>query len=272
MRNAAPHGEPQATGLEGRVALVTGGSKGIGRAVARPSRAKACISRSARAASRARRRGGEPRASACQARHPDRHDRRRSRAAFVAAAADHFGRIDILINNAVTSTQNSFAALSDDEFRYHIDVKLMGYIRCARAVWPHMRRRGWGRIVNVAGMTARIVTDFRMTNGVVNSAVTNFTKHLAEQTGKDGITVNAVHPGYTWTPRLEGILRQMGRAGEHLLRRGVQAPPRGDSDRAIHRARGSRATDRSTCARMRPARITGQAIAVDGGSGRSINY
>ena len=51
-------------------------------------------------------------------------------------------------------------------------------------------------------MSARIVTEYRMTNGVVNSAVTNFTKHLAEQVGRDGITVNAVHPGYTWTPRL----------------------------------------------------------------------
>jgi len=190
---------------------------------------------------------------------------------FVAAAANHYGRIDILVNNAVTSTQNTFAALSDAEFRYHLDVKLMGYIRSARAVWPHMRAGHWGRIINVAGMTARIVTDFRMTNGVVNSAVTNFTKHLAEQTGKDSITVNAVHPGYTWTPRLEGILRRWAElehvSFEEACKHRCQEIPIG---------RFIQPNDLANlilflCSEAAGA-ITGQAIAVDGGSGRSINY
>ena len=260
-------------GLAGRVALITGGSKGIGRAVA-----TALAQEGVQLAICAR---GKPELDAA-AEHlrslgvqalaiPTDMTDAAAVERFVAASADHFGRIDILINNAVTSTQNTFAALSDEEFRAHIDVKLMGYIRCARAAWPHMRRGGWGRIVNVAGMTARIVTDYRMTNGIVNSAVTNFTKHLAEQTGKDGITVNAVHPGYTWTPRLEGILKRWAEleniSFDEACRRRCAEIPIG---------RFIQTDDLANlvvflCSNAASA-ITGQAIAVDGGSGRSINY
>jgi NAD(P)-dependent dehydrogenase (short-subunit alcohol dehydrogenase family) len=260
-------------GLAGRVALITGGSKGIGRAVASALAQEGVhLAICARGQAELDLAAEQLRGHGVQALSvPTDMTDGQAVQRFVAAAAAHFGRIDILINNAVTSTQNTFEALSDEEFRYHIDVKLMGYIRCARAVWPHMRERGWGRIVNVAGMTARIVTDFRMTNGVVNSAVTNFTKHLAEQTGKDGITVNAVHPGYTWTPRLEGILRRWAAleniAFEEACARRCEEIPIG---------RFIQPEDLANlivflCSDAAGA-ITGQAIAVDGGSGRSINY
>ena len=260
-------------GLAGRIALVTGGSKGIGKAVALAlAREGASLAICARGASELDTAAAEIRALGVKALSvPTDMTDPAAVEHFVAACADHYGRIDILINNAVTSTQNTFAALSDEEFRYHIDVKLMGYIRCARAVWPHMRAGRWGRIVNVAGMTARIVTDFRMTNGVVNSAVTNFSKHLAEQTGKDGITVNAVHPGYTWTPRLEGILRRWADlenvSFEEACKRRRQEIPIG---RFIQPADLANLI-LFLCSEAAGA-ITGQAIAVDGGSGRSINY
>ena len=260
-------------GLAGRVALITGGSKGIGNAVATAlAREGVNLAICARGKTELDQAAEHLRSLGVQALSvPTDMTDAKAVHNFVATAADHFGRIDILVNNAVTSTQNSFEALSDEEFRYHIDVKLMGYIRCARAVWPHMRSRGWGRIVNVAGMTARIVTDYRMTNGVVNSAVTNFTKHLAEQTGKDGITVNAVHPGYTWTPRLQGILRRWAELenvslDEACKRRCAEIPI-------------GRFIEPEDLARLivflcsdAAGAITGQAIAVDGGSGRSINY
>jgi 3-oxoacyl-[acyl-carrier protein] reductase len=260
-------------GLAGRVALVTGGSKGIGRAVALAlaregvhvaicARGRADLEASARAI-----REAGVRALAV----PTDMTDPLAVQSFVKASVDEFGRVDILVNNAVTSTQNTFAALSDEEFRYHIDVKLMGYIRCAREVLPYMRDKGFGRIVNVAGMTARIVTDFRMTNGVVNSAVTNFSKHLAEQAGKFGVTVNAVHPGYTWTPRLAGILRRWAELEkvsfeEACARRKLEIPI----------GRFIEPDDLANlilflCSEAASA-ITGQAIAVDGGSGRAIIY
>ncbi|MCC6535075.1 MAG: SDR family oxidoreductase [Burkholderiales bacterium] len=261
------------TGLTGRTALVTGGSKGIGRAVALAlARQGVDVAICARGAGELEQAADAIRALGVRALAlPTDMTEPEAVRAFVDTAADHFGRIDILVNNAVTSTQNTFAALSDEEFRYHIDVKVMGYIRCARAAVEHMRVRGWGRIVNVAGMTARIVTDFRMTNGIVNAAVSNFTKHLSEQVGKHGITVNAVHPGYTWTPRLEGGLRKWaeleGVTFEEACARRLQEIPIG---------RFIQPEDLANlvvflCSETAGA-ITGQAIAVDGGSGRSINY
>ncbi|MSP97762.1 MAG: SDR family oxidoreductase [Betaproteobacteria bacterium] len=259
--------------LEGRVALITGGSKGIGRAVARAmAQAGASLAICARGERGLQDAAQEMRALGAQiltvrADVTQSADIRR----FVDTAATHYGRIDILLNNAVSSSQSSFAALSDEEWKHHIDVKLMGYVRCAREVLPHMQKNGGGRIVNVAGMTARIVSEYRMTNGVVNAAVTNFTKHLAEQAGKNGITVNAVHPGYTWTPRLEAMLARWaeldGRTLEEITALRLQEIPIG---------RFIQPEDLANlvlflCSQAASA-ITGQAIAVDGGSGRAISY
>ena len=260
-------------GLRGRVAVVTGGSKGIGRAIAEGlAREGASVAICARDAGALESAAVELRKLGVDALAvPADVSRAEDIARFVATVVRHFDRIDILVNNAVTSTQNTFDALSDDEFRHHIDVKLMGYLRCAREVLPHLRKNKWGRIVNIAGMTARIVSEYRMTNGVVNSAVTNFTKHLSEQTGKDGITVNAVHPGYTWTPRLEAMLQRLVDLEkaplEELRMRRIREIPIG---RFIQPADIANLVV-FLCSEFAGA-ITGQAIAVDGGSGRSISY
>ena len=261
------------TGLAGRVALVTGGSKGIGRAVAQAFAAEGvrlalCARGKAdlEAAADALRAGGAD-VLAVQA------DVTRSAeiSRFVEAAAAKYGRIDILVNNAVSSTQGHFDALSDEEWQHHIDVKLLGYVRCAREALPWLKKSGRGRVINIAGMTARIVSEFRMTNGVVNAGVTNFTKHLAEQVGRDGVTVNAIHPGYTETPRLDGILKRWAELEatslEESTRRRLKEIPIG---------RFIKAEDLANlvvflCSDAASA-ITGQAIAVDGGSGRAISY
>jgi NAD(P)-dependent dehydrogenase (short-subunit alcohol dehydrogenase family) len=259
--------------LQNRVALITGGSKGIGLAMARHL-------------------GGAGARLVICARHEQTLSEARTALesaeldvlsvvadvsvpqdieALVAAAHAHFGRIDMLVNNAVSSSQNAFDALSDEEWRHHIDVKLMGYIRCARAVLPHMKAQGWGRIVNVAGITARDVSAYRMTNGVVNAGVTNFTKHLAEQVGAFGVTVNAIHPGYTWTPRLESALEKWA-ALEGLTLAQVTALRL----KEIPVGRFIQPADMAQLAVFlcsdAASAITGQAIAVDGGSGRAIPY
>ena len=259
--------------LEGRVALITGGSKGIGRAVAR-----ALAQSGARIAICARGEAGLEEAAAefralgvdiltVRADVVQSADIRR----FVEMTVAHYGRIDILLNNAVSSGQNSFSALSDEEWKHHLDVKLMGYVRCAREVLPHMQKSGRGRIINMAGMTARIVSEYRMTNGVVNAGVTNFTKHLAEQVGAFGVTVNAIHPGYTWTPRLESALEKWA-ALENMTVEQVTALRL----KEIPIGRFMQPEDMAQLAVFlcsdAASAITGQAIAVDGGSGRAIPY
>lgn len=260
-------------GLRGRVALITGGSKGIGRTVARAlAKEGAKLAICARgekdlgaAAEELRASGAEVLAVSADVSKPE--DIRR----FVASAAGRYGRIDILLNNAVSSSQASFADLPDEEWKHHLDVKLMGYVRCAREVLPHMQKAGAGRIVNIAGMTARIVSEYRITNGAVNAAVTNFTKHLAEQVGKDGITVNAIHPGYTWTPRLEGLLKRWAELDKLSLEKVTALRLK-----EIPIGRFIQPEDLANlvlflCSDAASA-ITGQAIAVDGGSGRAISY
>ena len=259
--------------LQNRVALITGGSKGIGYAMARHlgeagarlvicARHEQTLNEARTALESA---GLDVLSVVADVSVPQDIE------ALVAAAHAHFGRIDILVNNAVSSSQNAFDALSDEEWRHHIDVKLMGYIRCARAVLPHMKSQGWGRIVNVAGITARDVSAYRMTNGVVNAGVTNFTKHLAEQVGAFGVTVNAIHPGYTWTPRLESALEKWA-ALEGLTLAQVTALRL----KEIPVGRFIQPDDMAQLAVFlcsdAASAITGQAIAVDGGSGRAIPY
>lgn len=261
------------TDLAGCVALITGGSKGIGKAVALAmagegvklaicARGEADLQAVKEELTNA---GAE--VIAVRADTTSGDDIRR----FVAAAASHYGRIDILVNNAVSSSQSTFAALSDEEWRHHIDVKLMGYVRCAREAMPYLEKSGRGRVVNIAGMTARIVSEYRMTNGVVNAAVTNFSKHLADQVGPKGVTVNAIHPGYTWTPRLIAVLERWAELDGVPLEK-VTALRLAE----IPIGRFITAEDLSNlvlflCSGAASA-ITGQAIAVDGGSGRAISY
>lgn len=263
----------QRPGFAGHVAIVTGGSKGIGYAIANELAARgADVAICARgeaaldeAAQRLKRHGTRVLATKADVTQPA------DIATFVEQVADRFGRIDFLVNNAVTSTQDTFGGLGDEAWQYHIDVKLLGYVRFCRAVVPRMEAAGFGRIVNIAGMSARIVTDFRMTNGAVNSAVTNFSKHLAEQVARKGITVNTVHPGLTWTPRLEtGLARWAELEGttieEQQRKRSAEIP----IGRFVQPEELAHLV--AFLCEERSGAITGQAIAVDGGSGRGIPY
>ena len=144
--------------LEDKVALVTGGSRGIGKAIALALSAQGVsIALCGRTLETLDAAAEEIRAKGVKA-WPIQADVSRldDVRGFVNKAAAAAGRVDILVNNAVTSLNAPFDEQTDENWRYHVDVKLMAYIRCAREVLPHMQQQGWGRIVNVGGMTARI--------------------------------------------------------------------------------------------------------------------
>jgi 3-oxoacyl-[acyl-carrier protein] reductase len=190
---------------------------------------------------------------------------------FVSEAHQQAGRIDILVNNAVSSHYAPFDEQDDAHWRHHLDVKLMAYIRSAREVMPYMKEQRWGRIINVGGMTARIVAPLRVTNGVVNAGVANFTKQLANHLAPFNITVNCVHPGATQTDRQnQSLQRRADDAGitiTEMIERAVAEIPIG---RLIQPEDIANAV-LFYCSPLADV-VTGQAMAVDGGSATSVNY
>ncbi len=260
-------------GLTDKVALVTGGSRGIGRTVALMLAGQGMhVAICGRTLESLEKTANDIEAHGVKAwAYNADVSRLEDVEKFVAEAVGAAGRVDVLVNNAVTSTSAPFDKLTDDEFRYHIDVKLMAYIRIARLVLKHMEKAGAGRIVNIGGMTARIVAPFRMTNGVVNAGVANFTKQFAGYAARHNVTVNCVHPGYTATERIMQIFeREAKEAGSDID--AVIAKRTGD----IPLGKLIRPEDIASavlffCSPLADM-ITGQCIAVDGGSGEAVIY
>lgn len=259
--------------LNGKVALVTGGSRGIGRAIALElARQGVHLSICGRTRESLDETAADIAALGvnCWAYQVD-VSRLEDVESLVKKTAKDAGRIDLLVNNAVTSTSAPFDEQTDDLFRYHIDVKLMAYIRIARLVLPFMQQQGWGRIINVGGMTARIVAPLRMTNGVVNAGVANFTKQFSGYAAPSNVTVNCVHPGYTATERVQQIFereaKESGKSVEEIVTMRTGDIPLG----RLVQPEDIAAAVLFFCSPMAQM-ITGQCIAVDGGSGTSISY
>jgi 3-oxoacyl-[acyl-carrier protein] reductase len=139
--------------LQDKVALITGGSRGIGRSIGLSLAAQGVhIALCGRTLETLEQTADDIRALGVKA-WPIITDvsKLEDIQRFVADAAQAAGAVDILVNNAVTSQSAPFDEQSDEDWRYHIDVKLMAYIRSAREVLPHMRARGGGRIINIGG-------------------------------------------------------------------------------------------------------------------------
>jgi len=263
--------------MQDKVALVSGGSRGIGRAVALMladqgvnvaicGRTQESLDET-RAEIESRGKDKGVKAWSFQADVSRLEDIQR----LVDEAAEAAGRIDILVNNAVTSTSATFDQLTDDEFRYHIDVKLMAYIRMARLVLPHMIQAGGGRVVNIGGLTARIVAPLRMTNGVTNAGVANFTKQFAGYAAQHRVTANCVHPGYTLTERVMQIFtreaEESGRTLDEVVAQRTRDMPLGQ----LIKPEDIASAVLFFCSPMAD-QVTGQSIAVDGGFAEAVIY
>ncbi|MGI9502567.1 MAG: SDR family oxidoreductase [Geminicoccaceae bacterium] len=259
--------------LKDKVALVTGGSRGIGRATALMLASSGThVAICGRTVESLEETAADIRKHRvqCWIYQTDVSKPKEIEALFHRIGSDAT-QIDILVNNAVTSTSAPFDQLTDDQFQYHIDVKLMAYIRIARLVLPFMESQGGGRIVNVGGMTARIVAPLRMTNGVVNAGVANFTKQFAGYAARANVTVNCVHPGYTATERVRQIFEresiETGDDLETVIAKRTAGIPLGK----LIQPEDMAAAILFFCSPLAQM-ITGQCIAVDGGSGAAIAY
>jgi NAD(P)-dependent dehydrogenase (short-subunit alcohol dehydrogenase family) len=262
--------------LTGKVALVTGGSKGIGKAIAR-----ALAQEGADLAIVAR---GSEALEAAAAEIKDATGRRvlpvtvdtadtGSVQRMVEQVMREFGRVDILVNNAArpggAPPQPGIENLPDDIFTSEMNTKVLGYLRCAREVVPSMKASGWGRIINISGLAARQTGN--AVGSMRNVAVSALTKNLADELGPFGINVTCVHPGLTWTEGLERTFQeQASRRGETL----DQARQRLAERNAVRRVIDAEdiASIVAFLASPRSVAITGDSIAAGGGVGPAIHY
>lgn len=194
-------------GLTGKVAIVTGSSDGIGFVTAETlaregARVVLCARREPKLFE-ARDRlikeaAGEVLAVQCDVRRLE--DVRR----LVSETVQRFGTIHILVNNAGSVPAIKFTDVSDQQWYENLERKLMGFLRVAREVVPHMQKNRWGRIVNVAGTAGLEPSNTAMAVGLNNAAVINWTKSMSLEYAGDGILVNTVAPGSIDTPRQTG--------------------------------------------------------------------
>jgi NAD(P)-dependent dehydrogenase (short-subunit alcohol dehydrogenase family) len=195
-------------GLQGKVAAITGGSTGIGRATAfrlcaEGVRVTICARRADVLQATAREivsaTGGEVLAVRADVARPADCLR------FVQQTTERFGRLDILVNNAGRASTMPFEQAADEDWQQDLEVKLYGAIRCARLAIPHMRRQGGGRIINMTTIAGKQPGAQSVPGSVTRAADINLTKALANEYAADNILVNAICLGHLksaqWTRR-----------------------------------------------------------------------
>ncbi len=262
--------------LTGRTAIVTGGSRGIGKAIARElalegvdiaiaARDKAALDLAAAELAAETGRRVAPIAA-------DTGDDASVRA-MVEEAVVALGRVDILVNCAAKPGRQgpapSLAEITNDLFWDDVNVKVMGYLRCAREAAPYMKQQGWGRIISISGLAAR--QSGSAIGSIRNAAVVAMTKNLADELGPHGINVTVVHPATTRTERTPAVLESRAKAEgvspEDIERRMAQ----GNSVRRIIDAQEI-AYVVTFLASPKAGAINGDVIAAGGGAGSAIFY
>jgi len=205
--------------LAGKVAIVTGASRGIGEAIADALAAQgATVALVARpsgdlnaVAARLSAKPGRPAAAfPCDLR------RNENIVAMVDAVMRDFGHIDILVNNAGATPHGNLLDLADAQWLEAYDAKIHAYVRMCRACWPHLKAAK-GRVVNIGGVLAHTPNPNALIGSTLASAVVALTKALAEQGRADGVTVSGVNPGLIETGRLRQNLEAHGRKTNQSL-------------------------------------------------------
>ena len=269
-------------GIVGKCALITGGGRGIGKAIAMSlaiegvdvavaSRTKSELDQTVKEIQNTTNRRAIPIVFDVR----DKNQVNRT----VHQAADFLGGLDILVNSAALpsgslSASGPIETVIEEELLYDFEVKYVGALRCVKASIPHLKKGGWGRIINISGMNARRAGN--LTGGARNVPLVHFTKTLSLQLGEFGITSNCIHPGVTRTERTPNILKERGdKLG--LSPREVEEndyAPGSDSGNSIARMVDAFeiASVATFLASNKASSITGEVIVADGGTGNSVYY
>ena len=188
---------------------------------------------------------------------------------LVAVSAAELGAIDILVTNTGGPKSALFSTLSDEDWREAIDSVLMSVVRLSRAVIPHMRRRGGGRIINITSISAKQPVEGLVLSNALRAGVTGLARTLANEVAAENILVNCVAPGYTLTDRVvelaDAAAAREGISAEAVQQRTVgkipmqrMASPEEFADVVVF------------LASARASYVTGTTLQVDGGYIRSL--
>ena len=258
-------------GLKGKSALVAASSTGLGRAVAvalggEGARVMLC-SRSEKNLAEAVRlveaAGGEAHAVVC-----DLTDRA-SIDLLLAAADDRLGGVDILVTNSGGPPAGGFADADDEKWETAVESLLFSVVRLVRGVLPHMKKKGWGRIIPLVSVSVKQPIENLLLSNAIRPGVVGLAKTLSAEVAAHGITVNCVAPGFTRTGRLDELaaaraaktgmtVKQVYEAWESTIPTGRLGEPDELADLVLF------------LASERSAYLTGLTISFDGGSVRSL--
>jgi NAD(P)-dependent dehydrogenase (short-subunit alcohol dehydrogenase family) len=195
--------------LAGKVVIVTGASRGIGRAIAlRTARDGATVVLAARdpatlakAVEEIKKDGGAAMAFPVDLRSPE------AAAALVEAVIRAYGKIDSIVNNAGATKHGDFFELSEEDWADGFALKFFSAVRLSRAAWPHLKQTH-GSVLNIIGTGGRTPGASFTIGGSVNGACLSFTKALSDIGIRDGVQVNAINPGWVRTERLRQLLQK----------------------------------------------------------------
>lgn len=259
-------------GIAGRVAVVCGASRGIGFAAAEQLAQEGAklvlVSRDANAVGRAAERlheahGGDVHAIAADLATED------GPARVIDAVEARHGGADILVTNTGGPRTGSALGHDWDAWQGATELLLRSAVQLTRGLVPGMQQRGWGRVVGITSIAVKQPVVSLVLSNALRAAVTGFFRTLADEVAKDGVTVNTVLPGYTATERLEELAQATS------SRTGAEVSAVYDGWRAVTPA-GRLGKPEEVAAMItflcseQAAFITGQAMCVDGGAGRSL--